>query len=193
MKRLQKNKDLVIARWRGQLCPRIQKLLERNTEQVSDCIPIKGNDIHYQVSCFDGRQFTVDLLQHSCTCRAWQLNGIPCTHGICAILRQGLDPVAFVDECYTVSTYRKAYAYPIYGISYDQLWGDSLYIPPLPPSFGTRQVRGRKGKKRRGEQGEKKGKVDKRRMRRQQTSIKCRKYRPEGHNAATCKAQAEVS
>ncbi|KAL8525891.1 hypothetical protein ACS0TY_015210 [Phlomoides rotata] len=86
-----------------------------------------------------------------------------------------------------------AYAYPIYGISHDQLWGDTLYIPPLPPNFGIRPTRGRKGKNRRLEQGEKegKGKVDKRRMRRQQTSIRCRKCRHEGHNATTCKAQTE--
>ncbi|KAL8510024.1 hypothetical protein ACS0TY_017017 [Phlomoides rotata] len=147
MQRLQKNRDIALVKWRGQLCPRIQKIIEINTEKVSDCIPIKGNDIHYQVSCFDGRQFTVDLSKNICSCRSWQLTGIPCPHGICAILRQGLDPVAFVDECYTVRKYVKAYELPIYGISHDQLWGDTLYIPPLPPNFGTRPARGRNTKK----------------------------------------------
>ncbi|KAL8459223.1 hypothetical protein ACS0TY_036629 [Phlomoides rotata] len=186
MKRLQKNRDIALVKWKGQLCPRIQKILEINTEKVSDCIPIKGNDIHYQVSCFDGRQFTVDLSKHMCSCRSWQLTGIPCPHGICAILRQGLDPVAFVDECYSVRKYVKAYELPIYGISHDQLWGDTLYIPPLPPNFGTR---GKITKKRRLEKDEKnpKGKGKKVRMRRQQTTIKCSKCKQEGHNVATCK------
>ncbi|KAL8511623.1 hypothetical protein ACS0TY_018142 [Phlomoides rotata] len=151
MKRLQKNRDIALVKWKGQLCPRIQKILEINTEKVSDCIPIKGNDIHYQVSCFDG-----------------------------------LDPVAFVDECYSVRKYVKAYELPIYGISHDQLWGDTLYIPPLPPNFGTR---GKITKKRRLEKDEKnpKGKGKKVRMRRQQTTIKCSKCKQEGHNVATCK------
>ncbi|KAL8520262.1 hypothetical protein ACS0TY_010986 [Phlomoides rotata] len=186
MKRLQKNRDIALVKWKGQLCPRIQKILDINTEKVSDCIPIKGNDIHYQVSCFDGRQFTIDLSKHMCSCRSRQLTGIPCSHGICAILRQGLEPVAFVDECYSVRKYVKAYELPIYGISHDQLWGDTLYIPLLPPNFGTR---GKITKKRRLEKDEKnpKGKGKKVRMRRQQTTIKCSKCKQEGHNVATCK------
>ncbi|KAL8506537.1 hypothetical protein ACS0TY_017430 [Phlomoides rotata] len=108
---------------------------------MADCIPIKGNSHHYLISCFGGGQFTVDLNKYECTCRAWQLTGIPSTHVICALLKQNLDPVAYVHDCYTIHSYLKAYELPIFGISHDLLWRDSLYIPPLPPNFGRRGTR----------------------------------------------------
>ncbi|KAL8463886.1 hypothetical protein ACS0TY_033725 [Phlomoides rotata] len=61
VKRLQKNRDRANAKWKGKLCHRINKILDRNMEKVSDCIPIKSNSIHYQVRCFNGGQYTVDL------------------------------------------------------------------------------------------------------------------------------------
>ncbi|KAL8488927.1 hypothetical protein ACS0TY_025011 [Phlomoides rotata] len=80
----------------------------------------------------------------------------------------------------------KAYEEPILGISYDALWGDTLYIPPLPPNFGTRPKKGRRVTKRRmgaKEVNEKTG-----RMKRQQRTLHCRKCGVEGHNTTTCKS-----
>ncbi|KAL8524596.1 hypothetical protein ACS0TY_014266 [Phlomoides rotata] len=196
MQRLQKNRDRARVKWTGKVCPspRITKILERNQEQVADCIPIKCNDVHYQVSCYDGGQYTVNLQKWVCSCRSWQLTGIPCIHAVCAILKQNLDPVDFVHDLYSVETYLKAYEHPILGISYEVLWADSLYIPPLPPNFGTKPRRGRKATNRRkesDEKGKKKGHKQVR-MRRQQTTLKCRKCGVEGHNIATCKEQSVI-
>ncbi|KAL8528831.1 hypothetical protein ACS0TY_006330 [Phlomoides rotata] len=112
-------------------------------EKVSDFIPIKSNSSHYQVRCFDGGQYTVDLQQKTCTCRAWQLCGIPCTHAVCAILGENMDPEDFVHQYYSVDMYKEAYKYPIFGISYDVLWDPTMYIPPLPPNFGRKGSKGR--------------------------------------------------
>ncbi|KAL8525503.1 hypothetical protein ACS0TY_014933 [Phlomoides rotata] len=158
--------------------------------KVPDRIPFPRrfvkNKLDRELVIFDILRRMMKGKQMDSVLRSWQLTGIPCPHGICAILRQGLDPVAFVDECYSVRKYVKAYELPIYGISHDQLWGDTLYIPPLPPNFGTM---GKITKKRRLEKDEKnpKGKGKKVRMRRQQTTIKCNKCKQEGHNVATCK------
>ncbi|KAL8484912.1 hypothetical protein ACS0TY_027276 [Phlomoides rotata] len=128
---------------------------------------------------------------HKCSCRFWQLTGYPCIHGHCAILKQKLDPEDFVHDYYSVETYLKAYEHPILGISYDALWGDSMYIPPLPPNFGTIKRRGRIPTMRRKEPDEPKGKKKSRKLslRRQQTSLHCRKCGGEGHNAVTCLSQ----
>ncbi|KAL8544367.1 hypothetical protein ACS0TY_004780 [Phlomoides rotata] len=120
-----------------------------------------------------------------CSCRSWQLSGIPCTHALCAILSEKKDSVDFVDRVYTVETYKKTYERPILGISYEALWGDSIYIPPLPPNFGRRPTRGRKASKRRLEDDEKQG-INKK-MKRQQKTVTCRRCGTKGHNAATCK------
>ncbi|KAL8547543.1 hypothetical protein ACS0TY_007030 [Phlomoides rotata] len=159
-------------------------------EKVADCIPIKSIDIHYQVRCFDGGQYTVDLQHYTCTCRAWQLSGIPCTHSLCAILSEGLDPDDFVHKFYTVDMYKVAYQYPIYGISYDALWGESLYIPPLPPDFGRKSTKGKRVKKRRREEDESVNKQKKgTRLKKQQKTVKCRRCGLKGHNSLTCVVQ----
>ncbi|KAL8458671.1 hypothetical protein ACS0TY_036252 [Phlomoides rotata] len=138
-------------------------------DKVADCIPIKSIDI---------------------TTRAWQLSGIPCTHALCAILSEGLDPDDFVHKFYTVDMYKVAYQYPIYGISYDALWGESLYIPPLPPDFGRKSTKGKRVKKRRREEGESVNKQKKGTMlKKQQKTVKCRRCGSKGHNSLTCVVQ----
>ncbi|KAL0427803.1 UNVERIFIED_CONTAM: hypothetical protein Slati_2955100 [Sesamum latifolium] len=77
MKRLQENRDRATRKWKGILCPKIKKLVQKHVDKIGDCIPIKSNDRHYQISCYDGSQFSVDLEQRTCTCRIWQLSGIP--------------------------------------------------------------------------------------------------------------------
>ncbi|KAL8472293.1 hypothetical protein ACS0TY_029493 [Phlomoides rotata] len=162
-------------------------------EKVADCIPIKSIDIHYQVRCFDGGQYTVDLQHYTCTCRAWQLSGIPCTHSLCAILSEGLDPDDFVHKFYTIDMYKVAYQYPIYGISYDALWGESLYIPPLPPDFGRKSTKGKRVKKRRREEDESVNKQKKgTRLKKQQKTVKCRRCGLKGHNSLTCVVQRDI-
>ncbi|KAL0288659.1 UNVERIFIED_CONTAM: hypothetical protein Sangu_2648000 [Sesamum angustifolium] len=89
---LQENRDKAKRRWFDKLCPKIKKIVERNIEKSSDCIPIKSDDLHYEISVYDGSRFTVDLSKHSCSCRKWELTGIPCKHGMSAIVCQGLNP-----------------------------------------------------------------------------------------------------
>ncbi|KAL8499075.1 hypothetical protein ACS0TY_022155 [Phlomoides rotata] len=165
----------------------ITMIFERNSEQMIDCVPIKSNSSHYQVICFHGGQYTVDLNHWRCSCRAWQLTGIPCTHAICAILGEQLEPGDFVHDYYIVAMYKESYKLSNYGISYDTLWGQSLFIPPLPPNFGSNRVKGRKDKKKRLEDGEKQSNGKRGLyMRRQQLTITCKKCGGKGHNSKGC-------
>ncbi|KAL0396178.1 UNVERIFIED_CONTAM: hypothetical protein Scaly_0066200 [Sesamum calycinum] len=60
------------------LMPFMSDKQKRNIEKLGGCIPIKSDDKHYQVSCFDGTQYSVDLENATCGCRKWDLSGIPC-------------------------------------------------------------------------------------------------------------------
>ncbi|KAL2251025.1 UNVERIFIED_CONTAM: hypothetical protein Sindi_2224800 [Sesamum indicum] len=148
MRRMQENRNKCAAKWKKRLCPKIQKILQKQINKISDCIPIKADDQHYQVSCFDGSQHAVDLGSRSCSCRRWQLSGIPCKHGCCAIYFQKLDPVDYVNECYSVETYKKVYAPAILPMSHETLWHETSIIPPLPPNFGRGPGRPKKARRR---------------------------------------------
>ncbi|KAL2253102.1 UNVERIFIED_CONTAM: hypothetical protein Sindi_0104900 [Sesamum indicum] len=134
MRRLQENREKASKQWKGNLCPKIKRLLQKHIDKIGDCIPIKANDRYYQISCYDGSQFSMDLERRTCTCRLWQLSGIPCKHACSAIFNQNLQPEEMVHSYYNVDTYKSVYdpAIP----SGEMLWAETDFIPPLPPNFG---------------------------------------------------------
>ena len=49
----------------------------------------------------NGKAFLeVDLMERTCTCKAWQMFGIPCDHACAAIRRMGFDVSDYVDDWY---------------------------------------------------------------------------------------------
>ncbi|KAL0305557.1 UNVERIFIED_CONTAM: hypothetical protein Sradi_5973000 [Sesamum radiatum] len=191
MRRMQENRDRSNTKWKEKLCPKIQQILQKHASKVADCMPIKADDLHYQVSCFDGSQHCVDLGAKSCSCKKWQLSGIPCKHACYAIYHQKQDPIDYVADCYSVDTYRKVYEPAIQPMSHEGLWSESLIIPPLPPNFGRGP--GRPAKVRRREADEptmknkkKSNKKQVLKLRRHQTTVHCRTCGEPGHNTAKC-------
>ncbi|XP_051113719.1 uncharacterized protein LOC127239558 [Andrographis paniculata] len=123
MKKLQANRDMATCKWKNlRFCPKALKLLERNVRRVSNCIPIKSDNTHYEISCFDGSQYTINLREKTCTCKQWQLNGIPCKHVISAISNQREEIQDYIDEYYSVETYIKVYAPAIMAVTSDMFW-----------------------------------------------------------------------
>ncbi|KAG8366583.1 hypothetical protein BUALT_Bualt17G0095000 [Buddleja alternifolia] len=140
MKRMQINRDRAKLKWRGELCPKINKLIQKIAEKMSGCIPIKADDMHFQISCSGGTQFSVDLEKRTCGCRRWQLTGIPCIHAISAINFQMWHVEDFVEKCYYVETYHKAYEPVIMPVNGRDEWEHIDFIPPLPPNHGSQVV-----------------------------------------------------
>jgi len=53
---------------------------------------------------------TVNLETKTCTCKRWQLTGLPCNHAISLICSyRGLELEDYVDSCYFVSKFKSAY------------------------------------------------------------------------------------
>ncbi|KAI3447350.1 hypothetical protein Pfo_004015 [Paulownia fortunei] len=168
MRRLQENRDRAETKWKGKLCPKIKKIIEKHIDKVADCIPIKSDDRHYQVSCFDGSQYTVHLDKLICTCRQWELSGIPCKHAICAILNQNELLEDYVHSCYNVETYKQVYRPAILGIR----------RPSTTRKMEPDELHMKKKKRSRGNQTLK--------LKKQQITVKCRLCGVLGHNYATC-------
>lgn len=75
----------------------------------------------------------MDLVNRTCSCKKWQLSGIPCVHVVSFVAAHGGDLEAYVDECYHISTYLKVYELVVNPISGLSIWPRCLKIPPLPP------------------------------------------------------------
>ncbi|XP_042028005.1 uncharacterized protein LOC121775097 [Salvia splendens] len=72
----------------------------------------------YQVAGPSG-QYVVNMRDFTCSCRLWQLTGIPCTHAIATINKNGDDVTRFVSRYYLKSTMIMLYEnvlYPINGV-----------------------------------------------------------------------------
>ncbi|GKE88142.1 mutator type transposase, partial [Tanacetum coccineum] len=60
---------------------------EEGPPKVKVEVEWNGSDL-YQVTCPWGDQFVVNLSERVCSCRKWELSGIPCTHAVASIWDQ---------------------------------------------------------------------------------------------------------
>ncbi|KAG8364885.1 hypothetical protein BUALT_Bualt18G0045100 [Buddleja alternifolia] len=195
MKRLQENRDRAKHKWKGEICPRIKKIISKRVEKMGSCMPIKSDDMHYLVRCMDdeAQQYSVDLENKTRGCRKWDLSGIPCKHACRAINCKGLQIEDFVDRCYSIETYNQVYETAILPLNGRIEWKKTNFIPPLPPNGGrgvgrpcvTRRFESSEVKqttKKRSRGKPKKKSKDANKLKRQQTTVKCGKCGGEGHN-----------
>ncbi|XP_057803469.1 uncharacterized protein LOC131018780 [Salvia miltiorrhiza] len=86
-------------------CPAIRKKLEKVRYDNRHCMPLPALGGKFEIQV-EADKFVVSVEGKSCTCRVWQLTGIPCIHAICAIQFMDLDPAVYVNEYYTVEKYK---------------------------------------------------------------------------------------
>ncbi|XP_021775764.1 uncharacterized protein LOC110739622 [Chenopodium quinoa] len=90
------------------ICPNIKARLKVITKESRGCRAYPSAD-GYEVT--DGKSMLpVSFAEKRCLCGVWQISGIPCRHGMRAILHARLDPKQFVHEWYSVRRYKVAYA-----------------------------------------------------------------------------------
>ncbi|CAL8138909.1 unnamed protein product [Prunus armeniaca] len=119
-----------------------------------------------------GRTFAVDLNAHSCSCHAWDLNGIPCLHACAAIM-------------YKKEAYLRAYEPMIMPMTSQDQWM-KINLPPLLPPKYHKQA-GRPKKTRKQVVDEPKQPVNPYKLPRYIIPLKCGNC-GEGHNRISCKS-----
>jgi hypothetical protein len=91
-------------------------------------------------------RFVVKLNEKTCSCREWQVSGIPCVHAIAFITSLDNEPLEnYVDCFYFVEKFQAAYAQLIPALDDKSQWPKSNHVfsmhPPLLKSVaGRRQV-----------------------------------------------------
>ncbi|XP_075092413.1 uncharacterized protein LOC142172647 [Nicotiana tabacum] len=66
-------------------------ILEENKELSRKCKVLSFGTDRFEVDEYEYR-YIVNLRKRTCTCRSWQLRGIPCAHAICEIYHQEEEP-----------------------------------------------------------------------------------------------------
>jgi hypothetical protein len=126
-----KKRRAIGARLQGKILPAIiQELNVRSRglghlktrasgEWSAEVKDITKNDLRHVVKC----------LTHECTCLEWQHTGKPCRHALVVLAAQNIKLEDFVDNYYSVATFRAAYQGEI-----EPLTGKSQW-PSVDPGF----------------------------------------------------------
>ncbi|XP_071928031.1 uncharacterized protein [Coffea arabica] len=177
----------------GPVGPAIRALIEEREKFSRKWKPISNGKGGYQVRGPKGEQFAVYLRDRTCTCRLWQISGLPCCHAISAILKIGRNPNDYADQCYSRDLFFQIYENVLYPISGKSLWPQSD-IPILDPPLACVQP-GRPKKARRKGSSENRSGVhvgtNNVQKLKKHVIMHCRRCGQAGHNAATCKSVPE--
>lgn len=127
----------------------------------------------------------VDLDAHTCSCRAWDLSGIPCLHVCAAVSRFHGNPEDYVHDFYKKDAYLRTYRDMIHPLPSQDLWPKSGLLPLKPPLYHKQPGRPKKSRKKAYDEPKKKSNLNK--LQRYHTVIKCSNCGQEGHNRTKCK------
>ncbi|KAG5579914.1 hypothetical protein H5410_050541 [Solanum commersonii] len=77
--------------WISDISPMTSLVLEENKDYAKDCQVRFNGQFEYEI--LDGHyRHIIDIRKKTCTCRTWQLRGIPCQHAVLAYQHAGQDP-----------------------------------------------------------------------------------------------------
>ncbi|XP_048622868.1 uncharacterized protein LOC106425904 [Brassica napus] len=106
----------VINEGSGRLTPRVLQILEGNFEQSGGFFVSRINALEFDVKDKNGISSHVNLSTNSCSCFAFQLLKIPCSHAIVAAIKEKISVESLVFEVYNLEKLQSAYAEAVYPI-----------------------------------------------------------------------------
>ncbi|XP_039056792.1 uncharacterized protein LOC120199880 [Hibiscus syriacus] len=129
-------KNEVANMYTGSLCLIIQKKIELAIQQSTMCWPTHAGGEKYQVSVGPSNQHVIDLENHSCSCRKWDLTGIPCIHVVSVMVLNNQRPESYVHNSYFVTNQREIYSHFIQPMIGPNQWlTDTTCEPVIPPTI----------------------------------------------------------
>jgi hypothetical protein len=186
MVRIQENRTKA-ERWTGTVCPNIFKKLKVNIERSGRCDVLWNGQDGFEVQEREDRRYIVNLNQRSCTCRYWQLSGLPCCHAISCMYKSSRQLDEFIAPCFSILMFNRTYAHVLQPVEGPGNWPISDMPKPEPPAFV--KMPGRPKTQRRREVGEEpKGT----KLSRVGIKMRCRLCGKSDHNARRCPKNPEA-
>ncbi|GJX94638.1 hypothetical protein Tco_0349224 [Tanacetum coccineum] len=123
-----------------------RQLLDARDSPVVSALEYNGDDL-IQVKGPYGDQCVVNLQQRVCSCRKWEVSGLPCKHAVAAIhnmaengMNVGL-PKVWVHPSYRLDTWKQQYSFKVNPLSGRNFWElkqwPTTLLPPYQPKITT--------------------------------------------------------
>jgi hypothetical protein len=166
------------AAW--EITPFYSEKLELNKKWGRRCEPKRADHGLWQVKSGD-HTYELNLEKRTCSCRKWDLSGLPCHHAISAIYKAGEYPEDYVSEFYKRPLYLKCYRPVFYPMPQQHGWTKTETEDIMPPGFKDHQKGRRQEKRRKG-----KFEVPKPKSTSRMASITCSNCKLQGHKYTSC-------
>ncbi|GKA41436.1 reverse transcriptase domain-containing protein [Tanacetum coccineum] len=147
------NVIVVIKKTDGPLTPSATKLLKIAMDRANNYTVWWNRGEEYEVKGQHGNQCVVNVVNKVCSCRKWELTGIPCAHAIAANYNMALNgiqvgiPEEWVHKCYWLATWKHTYSYTLGCLNGRVMWKKSQIPTTLtPPKHNTPVGRPRKNR-----------------------------------------------
>ncbi|XP_026384095.1 uncharacterized protein LOC113279634 [Papaver somniferum] len=143
MEKMSERRILGLETFNTRLTPEYEALLKENIDIGRTWTVVQYMERLYEVR--SPRNHSVDLLQKTCTCHKWRVNGFPCAHACAAIQATREDIYSFVEPYFTTEWYNRTYQHIILPIpNYDKLKSydpsDRVIVPISVPPPGRRRT-----------------------------------------------------
>lgn len=143
MNRLYAKQKEAVEKWRGKICPKIRKKVERHADCADrvDVFPSGAG-----ILSLKAREEThvVDINVGRCDCHRWQLT---CSHAIACFREDDIIPEDRVHGCYSIDTYLRAYGNNIMPIRDKQHWEKMNGVEVNPPIYEKKVGRPKKSRR----------------------------------------------
>ncbi|KAL7189163.1 hypothetical protein ACSBR1_038933 [Camellia fascicularis] len=133
MHRIQIKKE-GIEKYTGESCPNIVKDLEALKVQARNYFATYCGDRKFEVDCGDTTHI-VDLEERKCSCRMWDLTGIPYKHAVSSIFVQREKPEDYVHPYYSKQHYLVAYNSMMHPVPGQHDWVETGLPAVAPPLY----------------------------------------------------------
>ncbi|XP_012845398.1 PREDICTED: uncharacterized protein LOC105965402 [Erythranthe guttata] len=175
----------------GKIGPNIFKKLERIKQASANCFPTWSGGMVFEVECHEGpniRQCSVNLETRTCTCRMWDVSGIPCKHVVSAIYLNKHQPEDYVHSCYTRDAYLATYNFQVFPVPGEHDYLKSGLPQLLPPVIKKQAGRPKKKRNKTADEQETR-KADPTKVSRRNLPVTCARCLKVGHNKRGCKGE----
>ncbi|WOL00666.1 hypothetical protein Cni_G09379 [Canna indica] len=185
MQRMYVKKDMMLKSM-DEICPNIRKKLEKFKEESQFCTVTPSGNLKFEVQCLD-KVHVVNLVIQSCSCRSWDLSGIPCNHVISCISWMKEEPEKYVSEYYKREVYLKAYANLLEPWRGKEAWPNVDDPPVLPPKVKKMPRRPKKVSRREMHEDNRQST----KYTRSGAKMTCKLCLQQGHNRRSCTLRAQ--